>query len=215
MSIRKPAAMMLVFAAVAGCSHRGEIDTTSGVGIASVRTACPTVGIPAGTGDVTLFDPPASTDQSAVDVVATMTHVRSTCAGEADPVATTVTFDVEATRMRTDAARDVTLPYFIVVVQGGSNVVAERVAQVSVHFDAGQARATGSGQATSYVNRSAATLPADIRKKLTERRKAGDEDAAVDPLTRPEIRDAVLRSTFEALVGFQLTDAQLKYNAQR
>jgi hypothetical protein len=37
----------------------------------------------------------------------------------------------------------------------------------------------------------------------------------VDPLTRPEIKGAVQRATFEALVGFQLTDDQLKYNATR
>ncbi len=61
----------------------------------------------------------------------------------------------------------------------------------------------------------AASLSDDVRKKLTEKRKAGGNDAAVDPLTRPEIRQAVLRATFEALVGFQLTDDQLKYNATR
>jgi hypothetical protein len=54
-----------------------------------------------------------------------------------------------------------------------------------------------------------------VREELTKKRKAGDEDAAVDPLTKPEVRSAVLRATFEALVGFQLTDDQLKYNAQR
>ena len=51
--------------------------------------------------------------------------------------------------------------------------------------------------------------------ELTRRRKAGDEDAAVDPLTQPEIRQAVASASFEALVGFQLTEAQLKYNATR
>ena len=50
---------------------------------------------------------------------------------------------------------------------------------------------------------------------MTEKRKAGDADAATDPLTRPEVRQAVLGVSFEALVGFQLTDAQLRYNATR
>ena len=63
--------------------------------------------------------------------------------------------------------------------------------------------------------RSAATLPPDIRKQLTQRRRAGQEEAATDPLARPAIRAAVQRASFEALVGFQLTDAQLKYNATR
>jgi hypothetical protein len=65
------------------------------------------------------------------------------------------------------------------------------------------------------VARSAATLPDDVREKLTRKRKAGDQDAAVDPLSTPEVRQAVLRASFEALVGFQLTDEQLKYNATR
>ena len=40
-------------------------------------------------------------------------------------------------------------------------------------------------------------------------------DAAVDPLSTPKIKQAVQRATFQALVGFQLTDDQLKYNATR
>ena len=72
-----------------------------------------------------------------------------------------------------------------------------------------------SGSATTLVARSAATLPDDVRKEITKKRKAGEEDAATDPLSRPEVRAAVLRTSFEALVGFQLTDAQLKYNATR
>jgi hypothetical protein len=65
------------------------------------------------------------------------------------------------------------------------------------------------------VSRAAATLPADVRKVLTRERKAKDLDAAVDPLSKPEIRDAVARATFEHLVGFQLTQEQLRYNATR
>lgn len=202
-----------VLAILAGCAGRGEIDATGGV--TAVRSACPVVGVPAGTGDITLFSPEASRDDSAIDVVASMTNVRGTCADAADQIATAVTFEVRASRTRTDAARDVTLPYFITIVRGGGNVVAKRVGQVSVHFDAGQARANVAGQAMAYVARSAATLPQEVRDQITRRRKAGDEDAATDPLTRPEVRQAVLRASFEALVGFQLTDAQLRYNATR
>ena len=46
-------------------------------------------------------------------------------------------------------------------------------------------------------------------------RKTGDADAAVDPLSDPKIRDAVARATFEHLVGFQLSQDQLRYNATR
>ena len=39
--------------------------------------------------------------------------------------------------------------------------------------------------------------------------------AAIDPLSDPAIRDAVANATFEHLVGFQLTQEQLRYNATR
>jgi hypothetical protein len=196
-----------------GCASTGEIDETGG--ITAVRSACPLVGVPAGTGDITLFSSPTATDESALDVTASMTNVRGTCADTVDPIATTVTFEVRGSRRQAEAARDVTLPYFITMVRGGTNVVAKRVGQVTLHFDAGQTRASTTAQAVGYVNRAAATLPDDVRQQITRKRKAGDEDAATDPLSRPEVRTAVLRATFEALVGFQLTDAQLRYNATR
>ena len=207
-------AAMAATLVLGACAGKGELDS-SGTGIATVRSACPTVGVPASTGDVTLFDAGTRRDADALDLTAAMTNVRSTCGDQGDQILTGVTFDVLARRTRTDAARDVTLPFFIVVVRGGSAVVAKRVGQIALHFDAGSAKAQGSGTASTLVTRAAATLPDDIRRQITRKRKAGDEDAAVDPLTQPAVRAAVLRTSFEALVGFQLTDDQLKYNATR
>ena len=53
------------------------------------------------------------------------------------------------------------------------------------------------------------------RAILTRPRKAGEADAAIDPLSDPGVRAAVASATFEQLVGFQLTEDQLKYNATR
>jgi hypothetical protein len=213
-TVRKIALPALVITlALTGCGSReGEIAMG---GITAVRSACPAVGIPAGTGDITLFDPPASVEASAIDVTAVMTNVTSACNDQGETIQTTVSFDVQARRARADAARDVVLPYFITVVQGGTSVVAKRVGRVQVHFAAGALRASTVGQATTGVSRAAATLDPEMRKLITRKRKAGDDDAAVDPLAQPEVRAAVLRASFEALVGFQLTDAQLKYNATR
>ena len=58
-------------------------------------------------------------------------------------------------------------------------------------------------------------MPADVRLKLTKPRKVGEAEAAVDPLTDPAIRSAVANATFEHLIGFQLTQDQLRYNATR
>lgn len=215
MSLAKIALPALLVVLAGGCSRTGEIDTSSGVGITSLRSPCPHVGVPAGTGDVTLFDPPASREAQAIDVTATLTNVASSCDNGADLVNTTVTFDVFARRANAGAARDVTLPYFVTVVRGGSRVIAKRVGHVTVHFEAGQLRAQARGQANAQVSRAAATLPQDVRDRLTKKRKAGEQDAAMDPLADPAIRQSVLSATFEALVGFQLTDDQLKYNATR
>lgn len=208
-----PIALALV---LGGCASRGDLDVSeAGAGVTAVRTACPTVGVPAGTGDMTLFDPATSRDATAIDVVAAMTDVRSTCGDAGENVVTDVTFQVLARRTNAAGPRDVTLPYFITVVQGGSAVVAKRVGRVVVHFDAGQTRASVNGSARASVVRAAATLSDDVKRRITQKRKGGSEAAAVDPLTAPDVRAAVLRATFEALVGFQLTDDQLKYNATR
>ena len=65
------------------------------------------------------------------------------------------------------------------------------------------------------VDRAEATLPDDIRDRITRKRKPGEIEAAVDPLTEPDVRAAISRATFELLVGFQLTQDQLAYNVTR
>lgn len=212
MSLPKLAVPALILLAVGGCNRTGEI--TAG-GISAVRSACPLVGVPAGTGDVTLFDPPQSREAQAIDVTAVLTNVQSTCNDAGEQIVTNVTFDVLGSRRQAGPAREVTLPYFITVVRGGTSVTSKRVSNVTLRFAEGQTRAQASGSGTTVVNRSAATLPQDVRQRLTQRRRAGDEAAAMDPLADPAIRSAVLAATFEALVGFQLTEDQLKYNVTR
>ena len=91
----------------------------------------------------------------------------------------------------------------------------KRVGQVVLDFADGQERAQAKGQGSAYIDRSEATLPAAIRERITRKRKAGDQDAAVDPLSEPDVRAAVARASFELLLGFQLDETQLSYNATR
>ena len=205
------AALALVTLATA-CSREGEIGQG---GVYVTRSACPQVAIPAATGDITLFAPSNRTDAAAIDISAAITNVRSTCNETGANVVSTATFDVVATRRDVGEARSVVLPYFTVVMQAGSQVVAKRVGRIGLNFSAGSQRAQTSGQATIQVSRSAATLPEEVRTELTRERKAGDADAAIDPMSNPTVRDAVARATFEHLVGFQLTAEQLRYNATR
>ena len=184
-------------------------------GVYTQRTICPQVAIPAATGDVTLFDPAGRTDSAALDVVATITNVRSTCSEATDPIVSSATFDVVATRRDAGAARTVVLPYFDVAMQAGNQVVAKRIGQVAINFAAGSQRGSGRGAALVRINRASTSLSEEVRAKLTERRKSGDVNAAIDPLSDPNVRAAVARATFEHLIGFQLTQEQLRYNATR
>lgn len=202
--------------ALAGCKSDGELVVAgNAVGITAIRTACPAVGIPDYTGDMTLFSSPTSRTLGDLDVTAAITNLNSTCNEEGDRVYAEASFDVVARRANVQGPRTIELPYFSTVLRGGSAVVSKRVGTVTLTFADGAERATASGKAAAFVNRADATLPADVRERITRKRKAGDPDAALDPLADPEVRAAVQRATFELLVGFQLTQDQLRYNATR
>ena len=203
---------LAALALLSGCNKEGSVADG---GIYVTRSTCPQIGIPAATGDVTLFSPAGRTDAAAIDVVATITNLRASCTEDATHVVSTASFDVVATRRDAAEARQVTLPYYNVIAQGGSDVVAKKIGYVALNFPAGSLRAQTSAQATGRVARGAAVLPEDVRRELTRERRAGDPDAALDPLADPAIRDAVAKATFEQLVGFQLTQDQLRYNATR
>ena len=197
------------------CAKDGEIDVSSGVGVSITRSGCPAVAIPDGTGDITLFNPEGRQDANAIDIVATISKVRPACNDSGAKIYTEASFEVYGSRRNTQGARTVTLPYFSTVVQGGSAVVAKRVGQVTLQFADGQSKATAMGKAASYIDAASARLPEDVVAKITKKRKPGDTDAALDPLADPDVKAAVLRSSFELLIGFQLTEAQLRYNVTR
>jgi hypothetical protein len=202
-------------AALAGCAREGDIVVEQGVGITALRSVCPAVGVPDFTGNVTLFNPADARTADAIDVTAALTNVRSQCDETGAEVYSTATFDVLGTRRDTRGARTVTLPYYSTVVRGGNAVVAKRLGTVTLNFADGQDRTFARGTAGTVVNRAAATIPPEIRQRITARRRAGEAEAAIDPLTQPDVREALARASFELLIGFQLTDEQLQYNATR
>ncbi len=202
--------------ALAGCAREGELAMAGdGVGITAIRTVCPAVGVPDYTGNITTFAGNGAPTLGNLDVTATITNVRSQCSESNDKVYSAASFDVLARRNGTQGARRVELPYFSTVLRGNSAVVSKRIGTVVIDFADGQDRATGKGIAGAFINRADATLPQDIREQITRRRKPGDPDAALDPLQDPAVRAAVARASFELLVGFQLTEEQLAYNATR
>jgi hypothetical protein len=205
-------ATLLILSLLSACSRKGQIEDG---GVYITRSACPEVGIPAATGDITLFDPPQSRAASAIDVTASITNLFNNCNETGDRVMSNAAFDVVAVRRDAGPARQVVLPFFSVAVQGGSQIVAKRVGQVVLNFPAGSQRAQARGQAVIWISRSAATLSANVRAILNRKRKPGDVEAAIDPLSDPAVRASVARATFEHLVGFQMTPEMLRYNATR
>ena len=209
-------AAALLGLALAGCAREGELTVAGdGVGITAIRTVCPAVGVPDYTGDVTTFAGNGAPTLANLDVTATITNVRSQCSESDNRVYSAASFDVLARRSTTQGARRVELPYFSTVLRGNSAVVSKRIGTVTIDFADGQDRAVGKGIAGAFIDRSEATLPDNIREQITRRRKPGDPDAALDPLQDPTVRAAVARASFELLVGFQLTEDQLAYNATR
>lgn len=209
------ASAIVLAAALAGCSKKGELVVSEGVGITAVLSSCPAVGVPDYTGDITTFRAGSQKTSANIDVTANITNLRSTCDEGGAQVYSTASFDVLARRSDVRGARQVTLPYFVTVLRGGTAVVTKRVGQVTLNFADGQERAQASGTAASYVDRAEASLPPEIRERITRRRRPGDVDAALDPLADPEVRAAIQRTSFEMLIGFQLTEDQLAYNVTR
>jgi hypothetical protein len=210
--------MKLRYAALSALMLLGACRSTGDIvegGVYAVRSACPIAGVPAGTGDITLFNPPNSRDSRAIDVTAAISDVRLVCQETGDDIVSTVTFTIVALRRDTGPARQVILPYFNVAMQGGGRIAAKSVGYAALTFPAGGNRAWTRAQSHIRVNRAAATLPQNVQDILSRPRKAGEAEAAVDPMSDPAVRTAVANSTFEHLVGFQLTQDQLRYNATR
>ena len=206
-------AALLALTLLSACRHRGDIVESGGV--YAVRSACPIPGIPAGTGDITLFNPPSSTDSRAIDVTASISDLRATCNDAGNDVVSTATFTITALRRDAGPARQVVVPYFNVALQGDGRVAAKSLGQAVLNFPAGNLHAWAKVEGTVRVNRAVATLPENVRRIITRERKPGEAEAAVDPLSDPAVRSAVQKATFEHLVGFQLTQEQIKYNATR
>ena len=184
-------------------------------GVYTRRTSVPAGRDPRRNGRRHAVRPADRTDSAAIDVVATITNVALDLrpGDRPDRLGGDLRRRRHAPRRRRRAHG--VLPYFDIAMQAGNQVVAKRVGQVAVNFAAGSQRGSGRGAATIRINRSSTGLPEDVRAKLTQKRKSGDVNAAIDPLSDPVVRAAVARATFEHLVGFQLTQAQLQYNATR
>lgn len=179
------------------------------------RSPCPAVAVPVYANTLTLFRPDTAPDAENVDLTATITNLRTNCVEDAAVISGTAQYDVIARRTDATEARQVALPVFASVVQGGNLIVSKQIGSVTLDFAAGQARAQTRSSLSARVDRNEATLPEEITQIINRKRRAGDPDAAVDPLADPKVRAAMRAARFELLIGFQLSDAQLAYNVTK
>ena len=176
------------------------------------RSQCPAVAVPIYAGSVTQFNPAQSRDADAIDLTAQLVDVSGQCIEGTDYLTSNISFTVTAQRRQADGARDVRLPLFIGLVQGGNVTVSKQQTEVTLRFADGQLRTEARGGARADVQRAAATLPVDVQDKLSQRRRPNRRESLVDPMADPQVRAAVRAATFEVLVGFQLDDPSLAYN---
>ncbi len=183
------------------------------------RSPCPAVAIPNHVGQLTRFNPPESRDADAIDFVAQIVNVSATCTPAEAIVASEIRYEVTAVRRAPAGgalpAREVDLPLFVSLVQGGNVLVAKQLTAVRVSFPEGSIRGRGSGGARSELARAVVTPPPDVVARLTRERKPTDPDALIDPMSDPVVRAAIRATSFEVLLGFQLDDASLAYNVAR
>jgi hypothetical protein len=179
------------------------------------RSLCPAVAIPAHTGTVTRFDPPQSRNADAIDVTAQIVDATGTCLEGAEFLTTELAFTVTAQRRKPGPARQLYLPVFVGLAQGGNVLVSKQLTGVMLEFPEGSLRAEARGGARADVHRSAVTLPPEVQERIQRERRPDEPDALVDPLSDPQVRAAVRAASFEVLVGFQLDDASLAYNVGR
>lgn len=198
--------LALAALALAGCNNNPLLVK---------RSPCPAVALPVYTNTVTLFRPNTAPDTNNVDLTAVITNVRTNCSEAEAIISGTATYDVIARRTDTAEARSVTFPVFASIVQGGDLIVSKQLGQVTLDFSAGQALAQSRNTVYGRVDREAASLDAETQKIINRKRKPGDPDAAVDPLADPQVRAAMRAASFEVLIGFQLSDAQLAYNVTK
>lgn len=189
--------------ALAGCQHNP---------LRVSRSQCPAVAVPAYAGSVTLFNPPQSRNASAIDLTAQLTDLRGDCDDATDLLTTDVRFQVTAQRRHAGTPREVYLPLFVALVQGGNVLVSKQQTGVLLKFDANSLRAQAGGRARADVARSATVLPSDIQDRLSRKRRPDEQDALIDPRSDPRVKAAIRAATFEVLVGFQLDDPSLAYN---
>jgi hypothetical protein len=203
-----------LLALLGGCRSTSiDFDETGGAKV--TRSTCPAVAVPAYTGDVSIFAPEQSQDARALDVTATITNLRTQCDDTGAIVKVTTTFDVVARRASASGDRDIVLPYFVTVLRAGTKIMSKQESRVQVHFANGQLRGTGTAQAGAEIQKALSTLPQIAAERLNRKRKATDADASLDPMNDPGVRAAVNQANFEVLIGFQLTQQQLAYNATR
>jgi hypothetical protein len=160
-----------------------------------VRTSCPAVAVVKNTGTLTRFSGAART-QEQIEFTASISGINTSCVDSPKPnsVTTNASFEIVARRPNAKEPLSVTLPYFVVVMNEGTKLLAKEVYEVELNFAAGEERAS----VRSSLSADTPRLPPPPKAPK------GAADAPPPP-----------RGQFEVLIGFQLNERDIVYNITR
>jgi hypothetical protein len=163
-------------------------------------TSCPPVAILKHTNTLTSFNSPTERNLDNVRFTAFIDDVSSTCR-ERDRVQTDLAFRVSAVRGQAGQAGQVTVPYFVTVMQGQRTIISKQVGAATLNFAGDSPRAET--RVTAQVLTNLLPPPPPMPKAT-----GLEGDAPRPDLDRQKIQ-------YEVLIGFQLSDADVVYNITR
>lgn len=167
------------------------------------RTSCPAVAVVKYANSYTQFAPGANYRANGLELSAQLSDVQVACReSKTGDAVSTVSFEVSAGRASATGGSQVTVPYFIAVIEDGTTILSKQVYSAPLQFADGSLHSQVR-QSVSATTPFVPLPPEPDRKKKREQFQEFAEDS------RPKA------AKYEILVGFQLTEEQAAYNVQR
>jgi hypothetical protein len=179
--------------ALAGCGTGNPLEVT--------RTSCPAVAVVKYANNLTQFAPGSRFSSSGIQLSAQMGNITINCRESAGSTSVSdISFEISAARATATTASQENVPYFVTVIQDGTNILSKQVYAAPLSF--------GEGALHAAVRQSvSATTPYVPLPAAPDKKKKRFEEFAED--SRPKA------AKYEILIGFQLTEEQATYNVQR
>lgn len=186
--------LAVVAAMLAGCSSN-PLQIT--------RSICPAAAVARNVSDLTQFSPPTSRDADAITLTATFSDMAVKCSEKGSRIFSDLSVTIAGQRASAAGDQTISVPYFVAVVKGGQTLLSKQLYSANLDFKAGQVRAHTTQTVRADISRSAAIDA------------LGPAPKASKDASDPFVETVQKASPFEMVIGFQLTDDQIIYNARK